>query len=188
MAKTTMRPSTLEWATASRRRSYFQRLITLVLLLAGGALFAGDTVYEKPSVFLARTFGKVPRTQALSLNGAQQARVKRLLGRNYQPAKVRYWSDGRKTAWILEEIGKTQPITAGYVVSGGKITEVKVLIYRESHGQEVARASFTKQFRGAGLGKTGMDRQIRNIAGATLSVRALTKLGAVALYFDSIKP
>ncbi len=89
---------------------------------------------------------------------------------------------------ILDEIGKTQPITTGFVVSGGRIEKVKVLIYRESHGFEVRRSSFTKQFKGASLDRSGkLNRRINNIAGATLSVRALTKLAGVALYLDQIR-
>ena len=167
----------------------FLSRILLILTLSVSAVFAGERVYQKPSDFLKTVFGsKLPPTQALTLNSGHQSRIQRLLGHPYRTSKVRYWSDGRKTAWILEEIGKTEPITTGYVVSGNRIEQVKVLIYRESHGYEVASKGFCKQFKGASLNSKGhLTQQIRNIAGATLSVRALDRLGRVALYLDSNK-
>lgn len=150
---------------------------------------AATTVYQKPSDFLREAFGKIPPTRALDLTAAHQARIKRLLGHSYRPSRVRYWTSGNRMAVILEEIGKTQPITTGFVVGGGRIEEVTVLIYRESHGSEVRRSSFTKQFKGATLDRSGkLSERIDNIAGATLSVRALTELARVALYLDQVRP
>lgn len=172
-----------------------KHLVLMALLLAGGVIFqaphalAADRVYEKPSTFLKRQFsGSIPATQVLSLNGGHQSRIKRLLGHSYAPSKIRYWSDGRKTVWILDEIGKTLPITTAYVIAKGKITEVKVLIYRESHGWEVANPNFTKQFKGASLSSHNqLTQKVNSISGATLSVRALTKLGRTALYLETQK-
>jgi uncharacterized protein with FMN-binding domain len=82
----------------------------------------------------------------------------------------------------LEEIGKEQPITTGIVVEDGKIDQVKVLVFRESRGFEVRYPFFTDQFRGATLREgLDLDREIDGISGATLSVRALTKLARLAL-------
>ena len=98
--------------------------------------------------------------------------------------RIRYWADDGKTAWILDEIGKTEPITTGFIVRGGKLAEVKVLIYRESHGWEVSRPFFTKQFVGASLKGDKLSTSVDGVVGATLSVRALTKLSAAALYLS----
>jgi len=152
-------------------------------------VMGADRVYMKPSDFLKSHFrGSIPPTRSHTLTGDQQNRVKRLLGRAYTPGRVRYWTDGQRTVWILEEIGKTKPITTGYAVKGGKIEEVKVLIYRESHGWEVSSPSFTNQFKKATLESNGrLSRKVNGISGATLSVNALTKLGRVALYLESVK-
>jgi len=99
---------------------------------------------------------------------------------------VRYWSRDERTAWILEEIGKTEPITTGIVVDKGAIARISVLIYRESRGWEVRYPFFTDQFKGATLNSTHeLDRNIDGISGATLSVRALTRLARVALLLDA---
>jgi hypothetical protein len=159
----------------------------MALLLFGGSAFAADRVYQKPSEFIAKNLGGIPATQAIRLSSAQQNKVRAILGKRYKTNAIRYWETGGKTAYILEEIGKTEYITTGFVVWGGKISSVKVLVYRESHGWEVARTSFTRQFAGSTLNGAQLDRGIKNIAGATLSVRALTKLSRLALYLDSIQ-
>ncbi|MFP6864401.1 MAG: FMN-binding protein [Roseibacillus sp.] len=159
----------------------------LALTCAGQA---GTTVYQKPSDFIrAACGGSLPPTQALDLTAVHQARIKRLLGHSYRPSRVRYWTSGKRMVVILEEIGKTQAITTGLVVSGGRIEQVKVLIYRESIGSEVRRTSFTNQFKGASLEGPGkLSKRINNIAGATLSVRAVTEMARVALYLEQVSP
>lgn len=72
--------------------------------------------------------------------------------------------------------GKTQLIT--YLVAltpKGDVADVDVLAYREAYGGEITYETFRKQFRG----KTVNDgltpgREIKNISGATISVRAIT--------------
>ena len=155
----------------------------LMVMMLGPAL-AVEKTYEKPSAFLARHFGEVPKTQVLELTSAQQVELKKILGHDYNQKSIRYWQSHGKSAWILSEIGKTEPITTGYVIKDGAIVETKVLIYRESHGWEVSRPFFTKQFVGARLKGDRVSSQIDGIVGATLSVRALTRLSAAALYLN----
>lgn len=153
-------------------------------LMASQAAHAAEKTYEKPSEFLTRHFGRIPKTRVLSIDGTRQKKLAAILGHRYGEQRVRYWAEGGKTAWILDEIGKTEPITTGFIIRGGKISEVKVLIYRESHGWEVSRPFFTKQFVGASLAGTRLSKPVDGVVGATLSVRALTKLGAAALYLS----
>ena len=164
--------------------------ILLVLLCLSGVVAAGVNVYQKPSAFLGEAFGgAIPATKALRLGASHQAQIKRMLGHGYRPSTVRYWRKGDTMAVILEEIGKVEPITTGFVVKGGRIDRVKILIYRESHGMEVARTSFTRQFRSAGLKSDGrLSQRVDGISGATLSVRAVTGLARVALYLDRVAP
>ncbi|MFC4994209.1 FMN-binding protein [Rubritalea tangerina] len=167
-------------------RSIIGRAVFVFLLVVslGAPLSAATKVYEKPSVFLKRTLGAVPKTQVLELNRTQQAQLKRIFGHSYKEQKVRYWKSGGKTAFILNEIGKSKPITTGLIVQGGKLVEVKVLVYRESHGWEVSKPFFTQQFVGSSLKGHKLDRRIDGIVGATLSVNAMKKLGAAALYLS----
>jgi hypothetical protein len=160
-------------------------------ILATGALAAlvlqpahAEDVYLAPDRFVERAFdGDPPDQQAVWLSGATREAVESILNHSYQGARIRYWRDGERTAWILEEIGKHEPITTGLIVDGGAIQRVRVLIYREPRGWEVRREVFLEQFEGATLtDDRQLDRSIDGISGATLSVRALTKLARLALY------
>lgn len=158
--------------------------VVLALLVFSMPVRAAEKVYEKPSVFLKRHFGAVPKTQVLTLNAEQAKSLKSILRHAYPQKKIRYWKSGDKVAWILEEKGKSEPITAGFIVRNGQLVELKVLIYRESHGWEVARPFFTKQFVGASLKGKRLSTKVDGIVGATLSVNALKKLSAAALYLS----
>ncbi|HCS29554.1 MAG TPA: FMN-binding protein, partial [Spongiibacteraceae bacterium] len=59
---------------------------------------------------------------------------------------------------------------------------IRILTYCESRGGEVRHPFFTEQFEGAQLGADDtLDRQIDGITGATLSVRAVTRVAEAAL-------
>ena len=86
--------------------------------------------------------------------------------------------------------GKTQFIT--YLVAidtSNAVKDIDVLVYRESYGGEIAYASFRKQFRS----KTTHDelkvgKDIKNISGATISVRAITQgVKKILATFDVIR-
>ena len=141
-------------------------------------------VYLEPDTFLAEVFGgSLPDPEVLWITKDRKAVTNRIMAHNKGPRRIRYWADGTRIAWILEEIGKVKPITTGYVVNNGKIERVTVLIYRESRGWEVRHKFFTDQFIGATVDEDyRLDRGIDGISGATLSVDALTRLGRLALY------
>lgn len=167
-------------------RSFFGRAAFFVLAITflGSFVSAAEKVYEKPSTFMTRHFGAIPQTQVITLSGTQSKQLKSILGHKYATKKIRYWQANGKAAWILEEKGKSEPITTGIIVKDGKISELKVLVYRESHGWEVTRPFFTKQFVGSSLDGKVLNKKVDGIVGATLSVRALKKLAAVALYLS----
>jgi hypothetical protein len=96
--------------------------------------------------------------------------------------RLKYWEKAGRTAWILEEIGKERPITAGIVVNDSKIESINVLVFRESRGWEVRYPFFTDQFSDATLKEDKqLDRHIDGISGATLSVNAMKKMARLAL-------
>jgi len=139
--------------------------------------------YQEPRAFIAETFGgDPPPPRVLWLTEALRAQVRGVMGRDLGVLRLRYWSRDARSAWILEEIGKEEPITTGVVVAEGRIEQLKVLVFRESRGWEVRYPFFTDQFRGATLDGAGrLDRPIDGISGATLSVRALDKVARLAL-------
>lgn len=143
-----------------------------------------EDVYLAPEQFLSQAFeGAPPDPKKFWVTKAYKADIKEIMDRDLGVLRVGYWRQGDRTAWILEEIGKVHPITTGLVVDGGALSRVTVLIYRESRGWEVRNDFFTDQFIGARLvSDHDLDRSIDGISGATLSVRALTKLARLALY------
>lgn len=164
----------------------FAHIFTLALVLTT-SVDGEERVYKKPSEFIKSAFGgRIPPTSVLSITGEVKTRAKGIMAHNYRQSRVRYWRKGNRTVWILEEIGKTKPITTGFIVEGGRIKSVQILIYRESHGWEVSKPFFTSQFSNASLKRDDqLSTGIRNVAGATLSVRAVSKLARLALYLDS---
>ena len=152
------------------------------------AVADGAGTYMSPDAFLAGAFeGKVPEPSLLWMTRDIKPEVSKILGHPYGMLRVRYWREGNRSAWILEEIGKEEPITSGFVIDDGRLSEVKVLIFRESRGWEVRYPFFTDQFRQAGLGaENALDADIDGISGATLSVSAVTRLARLALYFDKL--
>jgi len=157
------------------------RLLLVLLLLSTAA--AADE-YQSQEDFLLEAFdGTTPKPRVVWLKGDIKKATGDILGHAYPGLRIRYWGEGARTAWILEEIGKVKPITVGLVVNDDGLEKIKVLAFRESRGWEVRYPFFTDQFTGVGL-TTGhdLDQRIDGISGATLSVRALKKLARMALY------
>jgi len=91
---------------------------------------------------------------------------------------IRGYQDEKSTGYavITEEIGKFKPITFIVKVSEKGIVErVEVMVYRESRGGEVRRQRFLRQFRKKdSRDPIRINRDIMNVTGATLSVRAMS--------------
>lgn len=149
-------------------------------------VFAGDEhgVYQKPKDFVSEVFaGEPPKPKSIFFKGELKAQVKKLLGHKYKSIRVKYWQADGRSAWVLEEIGKEQYITMGFVIDNDAIEKLKILVFRETRGWEVRHDFFTDQFIGAELGKKDkLTQHIDNISGATLSTRATKKMGRLALF------
>lgn len=161
------------------------RLVAVALLLAGVPLRAED--YLDREQFLALAFpGAAAEQRTLWIDGEMRQRAQQALGVAPANLRVRYWAAGGRSAWILEEIGKEQPITFGIVVSERRIAELRVMAFRESRGGEIRHSFFTAQYAGAGLDRQGeLDHAIDGITGATLSVRATNRAARLALWLDA---
>ncbi len=163
-----------------------QILSYFMLVLFASSLQARGT-YQEPTAFLNDTFKtNVPKAKVIWLTGAVRNTVTEILQHKPSRLRVRYWAEGKRSAWILNEIGKDKPITVGIVISNNKIERVKVLVFRESRGDEIRHDFFTRQFKQATIQTDNqLDRPIDGISGATMSVRALTKVSRIALFLSS---
>jgi hypothetical protein len=165
------------------------------LLLMGAVLItslsspivSAKGVYQSGPDFITQVFApQIAEPAVLWLSADIRQQAQNILGRKVAGLRVRYHRSGTKTAWILEEVGKEMPITIGVVIEQNKIEQVKILAYRESRGGEVRYPAYTQQYRGASLTeRQKLDQNIDGITGATLSVWAVNKVAALALYYHS---
>lgn len=162
----------------------------VAVVVASAGLFVGMASADAPgryldsAAFLEAAFGEEPpEARVLWISRELRESLGALLGHPYEGLRIRYWQDGNRTAWILDEIGKELPITIGVSVESGRIDLVRILEFREIRGWEVRYPFFTEQFNDATL-TDGRDLSVRidGITGATLSVRAVTGIAKVALY------
>lgn len=168
------------------RAGAVRRLVLLAAALVP-LVPARAEVIQDPDAFVAEVFGARPAPKVLWLTPEVQAEAKAILGHAPAQLRQRYWADTHRSVWILEETGKEEPITAGFVVADGRVDHVRVLVYRESRGGEVRGPGFVRQFRGATLAAGDrLDREIDGIVGATLSVGAMERMARLALYFDRV--
>jgi len=149
--------------------------------LASHAFATGN--YQEPAAFIQQVFsGDVPKVSKIWVKKDLKVKIHEIMGHDLGVLRLKYWKKEGRTAWILEEIGKVRPITTGIVVNDGKIETINVLTFRESRGWEVRYPFFTDQFSDATLKEDKqLDRHIDGISGATLSVKAMTKMARLAL-------
>lgn len=139
----------------------------------------------KPDTWLAEVFGgQVPPPQVVETSGKSVGLMQSL------PQRLRYWRANGRTAWIFDDVGKEgyAPTTCGFVVKGGVIEAAKVLIYRESRGEQVGQPSFLQQLTGARAAGAALDKKVDNISGATYSVKMMERMAKAALVLDSSVP
>ena len=139
--------------------------------------------YQKPSEFIQQVFsGNVPKVSKIWIKKDLKVKIREIMEHDLGVLRIKYWRKDTRTAWILEEIGKARPITAGIVINDSRIESINVLTFRESRGWEVRYPFFTDQFSDATLKENNqLDRHIDGISGATLSVKAMTKMARLAL-------
>ena len=162
--------------------------LTLSMTSLAAATTAARGVFQSGPDFIAECFASQPsEKKTLWLTDELRQQVSKILGHPIAGLRVRYHQNGSKTAWILEEIGKEMPITIGVMVDNHTIQQVKILAYRESRGGEVRYPAYTRQYQGASLQPAlSLSQSIDGITGATLSVWAVNKVAALALYFDGV--
>ena len=156
--------------------------LTLGLLLVGSSLNA-ETVYLKPADALRIHFKDSTSvvSERKSLSPAQRDALERELGAKmdreewtFHVAKTGSKVDGY--AVVDHEIGRMEPITfMTFLKANGEVQSVEILVYRETHGSEVRERRFLEQFENTRPAQPLIVGQgVRNISGATLSVRAVT--------------
>jgi len=164
------------------------RRLPILLLLVSVASFAEGEAgqYQTRSEFLIESFGHdKPASSIVWINNELRANATEVLGHAPAMLRMRYWYEGPRTAWIIDEIGKEQNITFGVVIENGEVQSLRVLHFRETRGWEIRYPFFTRQFSALRLTNDGsLSHGIDGISGATLSVKAATRSANFALVLD----
>lgn len=110
------------------------------------------------------------------------AAIERLSGQKVRSRGQQVWraqAEGRLLGFFIVDYVIGKHLVIDYSVAlepDGRVKSVEVLDYREPHGGEITSHSWLQQF----VGKTGrdqvtIDKDIRNISGATLSSQHVTE-------------
>ncbi len=155
------------------RRSWLKTL----LLTAGGLVASGSHAAAKTYLTVAQAQKSLCGSIGLHsfdlvLTKEQMKSIQNTCKVRVRNSKINAWktSDG---GWFIVDqiIGKHEFIDmAVALTSSGKVKGIEILEYRESYGHEIINPKWLAQFFGKGPGqRLEIDKDIRNISGATLS-------------------
>lgn len=168
-------------------KTFTALLFFILVWLFSTPCLAAKGVYQTPKAFISNAFvGATPEAKVLWLSEEDKAVIAEILQHKYSRMRIRYWQLGSETVWVLNEVGKEKPITVGVHIKDDRINSFKVLTFRESRGDEVRHDFYSQQFINAKLNKNNqLSLHVDGITGATLSVRATTKVARLALWLDA---
>ena len=121
------------------------------------------------------------RSEVITITDEQKRRIEGRIGWQFPETTFDCFigeTNGKVDGWafIQNTIGKHKPMT--YMVGvdpNGEVTNVEVLVYRESRGSEVRTKRFNYQYEGKTLSDPiRINRDVINISGATMSVRSMS--------------
>jgi hypothetical protein len=126
------------------------------------------------------------------LTDEQKAAIEKASGVAVRNPEQRVWRASSGEFFIVDEvIGKHEYITYAAALGGdGAVRGIEIMEYRESYGYEVRDPEWRRQFVGKKPGAPLiLDRDIKNIGGATLSCRHITDgvTRLLALYDVALK-
>lgn len=122
-----------------------------------------------PNKKLIETTVELTKAQKKSIQKSSTIRVRNLT--------INAWKTKEGDWFILDQIlGKHEFIDLAVAISkNGDVTGVEVLTYRETYGDQIMHPKWRAQFYGTNVKQfLKLDKQIKNISGATLSCRHVT--------------
>lgn len=112
----------------------------------------------------------------------QVAAIRKLSGQTVRTRGEKVWKaqiGGQFLGFFIVDYVIGKHLVIDYAVAlepDGRVKRVEILQYRESYGGEIRNADWLAQFVGKiGLDPLELDKDIRNISGATLSSRHVTE-------------
>lgn len=125
-------------------------------------ILCGNAKMEKVSVVLTK---------------AQMKSIKKHSKTRVRNSVLKVWRVEDKGWFIVDQvIGKHENIDMAVALTkDGKVTGIEILVYRETYGHEIRNDKWRVQFYGRDSSEVlKLDKQIKNISGATLSCRHVT--------------
>ncbi len=153
-----------------------------ILFLNSKSVRSQSTVYLKPADALKLIFKDSKEVIKEDHPITEEIKEKAKKSLNYDLPKSSYTfyvgkTDGKVDGYALidEQIGKVEPITfVTRINPNGKVSQVEIMVYRESHGGEVATKRFLNQFREKSFNdEIRLHGNVVSVTGATLSSQAL---------------
>jgi len=161
--------------------------LVLLLIIFFNTHTLAKGVYQTTEQFLHNAFfGVIPPVKVMWLSKDDKKVIADILNHKFNRLRLRYRQIKDETVWVLDEIGKEKLITIAVHLKADHIVMLKVLTFRESRGDEVRHDFFSQQFSSMKLMKNNnLNKHVDGITGATLSVRALTKVARLSLWLHA---
>jgi Na+-translocating ferredoxin:NAD+ oxidoreductase RnfG subunit len=157
-------------------------------IAAPAAIFAAGTAHATQYLTIEQAQqlmfepGSQFERRDLNLSREDAREIEKLSGVKVRLRQQAVWEvteDGKHGGYFIvdEVFGKHEFITYAVALDGGgRVRQIEVLDYRETHGYQVRNPAWRAQF----VGKSSADRlkldvDIQNISGATLSCRHVTE-------------
>ena len=161
-----------------KRRSTFKLLSWFGL----GGLMMSPPVHAKTFLTTSQAMSALgaggARKGSATLTSEQAKSIQSATGVRVRNKTLQVWKTGSGNWFIVDQvIGKHENIDYAVLLSNtGQVRGIEVMVYRESYGHEIMNPRWKAQFHGKGPGtKLKLDREIKNITGATLSCRHITE-------------
>lgn len=175
---------------------------SFIVALPAGLLLASEpaqaTVYFTAEAVKNALFPGATRfiDRTVTLSKEQMKAIAKAAGTRVTAAKVTaldaYGASGKLGTLFIDKVyGKHEFITYAVAIdNGGGVRGIEIMDYRESYGDQIRIPKWRAQFAGKRFGQPlQIDKQIKNISGATLScvhitegVRRLLATHALALH------
>jgi H+/Na+-translocating ferredoxin:NAD+ oxidoreductase subunit G len=121
------------------------------------------------------------RKDLIKLNAEKKTQIEERIGWKFpeEEFEVYIGESGTRVdgyAMVQNTIGKHKPMTYMVGVDGqGSVSDIELLVFRESRGSEIRQKRFNSQYEGKTvLDPVRINKDIINISGATMSVRSMS--------------
>jgi len=179
------------------RHKFLLFFIVILVLFFAVIADAGMRNYASPGEVLTRSFpGAAFDKKVVRFDNDERKKVESIIKKKFFKRQMVFHvatKDGVTQGYgvIGNERGKTRQITFMVLLDkDGVVKDLDILAFRESQGYEVENPRWRKQFRGKTVrSRLRLRRDIKNISGATLSARAVTKgVKNILAAFEVVRP